>query len=265
MKLICVDDERLLMEDTVAMCRTLPGVSEVEGFVSPEEALRWVEQHPVDVALLDIDMPQMNGLALAAAIKERTPDTAVIFLTGYSEYALEAFSLRASGYLVKPVTREALMEDVTYVRSQKYPRETPHIMVQTFGTFEVFRDGRSVKFKTAKCKELLAYLVDRQGGSVKRAELSAVLWEDRLYDRNQQKTLDVYIRALRDTLAEYGIPELLEMERGTLRIVPETFSCDLYRFLAGDAEAVNAYRGEYMSAYSWASITEGNLYGKTRR
>jgi len=97
---------------------------------------------------------------------------------------------------------------------------------------------------------------------VTRPEISSVLWADRAYDRRQQKQLDVYIRALRDSLKEYGIERIFEMERGTLRVVPETFSCDVYRFFAGDPDAVNAYRGEYMSAYSWANITEGVPFGK---
>ena len=60
-------------------------------------------------------------------------------------------------------------------------------------------------------------------------------------------------------LPSWRISEIFEMQSGSLRIVPETFTCDAYRFFAGDAEAANAYRGEYMSAYSWASITEGLL------
>ena len=44
-----------------------------------------------------------------------------------------------------------------------------------------------------------------------------------------------------------------------MRTVPELLDCDLYRFFAGDAEAINEYRGEYMSAYSWASLTEANV------
>jgi len=260
MRVICVDDERILMEGTVAMCRQLPEIREVEGFVSASEALAWLEDHAADLALLDIDMPEMNGLELAARIKELSPDTAIIFVTGYSEFAKDAFAVRASGYLMKPLTKEALAKDVSYVRTLRPAKPEGHICVKTFGTFDVFRDGQPIKFKIAKCKEMLAYLVDRQGGSVTRAELSAVLWEDRLYDRKQQKQLDVYIRALKETLADYGISEIFEMRNGTLRIVPETFTCDAYRFFSGDSGAINAYRGEYMSAYSWASMTEGLLF-----
>ena len=65
---------------------------------------------------------------------------------------------------------------------------------------------------------------------------------------------------MRETLKECGIARIFEMSRGRLRVNPEEFECDVYRFFAGDPEAVNAYRGEYMSDYSWASITEGALF-----
>ena len=138
-----------------------------------------------------------------------------------------------------------------------------HIRVRTFGNFDVYVDGRPVSFKLAKSKELLAYLVDRQGSGVSRAELFAAVWEDRLYDRKQQKQFDVYIRSLRETLREYGIPEIMEMEKGTLRVRPDTFLCDAYLFYSGDSNSINAYRGEYMSSYSWANMTEAILYWKT--
>ena len=79
-----------------------------------------------------------------------------------------------------------------------------HADLATFGNFELFVDGRPITFKQAKCKELLAYLVDRRGSGVARAEAFAILWEDRLYDRPMQKQLDVIIRSLRDTLKEAG-------------------------------------------------------------
>ena len=82
MKVICVDDERLLMEDTVALCLEIDGIDEAKGFTQPKEALRYLEHERVDAALLDIDMPGMNGIDLAAAIKEKWPNTAIFFLTG---------------------------------------------------------------------------------------------------------------------------------------------------------------------------------------
>ena len=152
---------------------------------------------------------------------------------------------------------------MAYALSGKQKAPDAHVIARTFGNFDLFVDGELVTFRQAKCKELLAYLIDRQGGSVTRAEAFAVLYEDRMYDRPMQKQFDVIIRSLRDTLEEYKTSEIMEMKRGTLRIVPELVSCDAWRFFSGDADAVNTYRGEYMSAYSWASGTESFMSGKT--
>ena len=130
-------------------------------------------------------------------------------------------------------------------------------------------DGKPAAFRKAKCKELLAFLIDRQGSTVTRAEAFSALWEDRTYDRPMQKQLDTVIRLLRETLQEYGIEEVFSMKSGTMRIIPEKISCDAYRLFSGDADAVNSYHGTYMSAYPWASMTEGYLswkvFGDERR
>jgi len=60
------------------------------------------------------------------------------------------------------------------------------------------------------------------------------------------------------------IPEILEMQRGYLRVKPELIRCDLYRFMAGDIDAVNSYRGEYMSNYAWAELTEAYMDRRVR-
>ena len=259
MKVVCVDDAALIVEHTVSQCRELKHVEDVVGFTSGTEALEYLKEHPVDVALLDIDMPDMNGLTLAARIKEILPDCAVIFLTAYSEYALEAFSLHASGYLMKPVSKEKLEEEIAYAFSGRRSLPTSHITVRTFGTFDILVDGETVSFGRSKSKELLAYLIDRNGSSIKRADAFAVLWEDGVYDYSMQKQLDVIIRSLRSTLKEYGIADIFELKRSTMRIRPEMLDCDLYRFLSGDTDAVSTYRGEYMTQYSWAMLGEADI------
>ena len=259
MNVICVDDEPLAVEYTVNQCRLLPQIGEVMGFTKAGIALEWIEAHPTDVAVLDINMPEIDGITLAARIKEISPQTAILFLTAYKEYAFDAYAVHPAGYLLKPVSQEKLAEELALVCKEP-PAPTPaHIRVRTFGEFDVYVDGKPVSFKLAKAKEILAFLVDKQGAGVTRAELFAAVWEDRPYDRKMQKQADVYIRSLRETLREYGIPEIVEMEKGVLRVKPETFLCDAYLFFSGDNDAINAYRGEYMSAYSWASISEGAL------
>ena len=242
MRAICVDDEKLLMEDTVCQLAELPQIDEAKGFTRAADALDWLEGH--------------------GAIKTRWPNTAIVFLTGYPQYALDAFELRASGYILKPAARERLEEEIAYVLAGKRERSGGRVVMRTFGNFDCFVDGKPLVFRQAKCKELLAYLVDRRGSSVTRGEAFAILWEDRLYDRSMQKQLDVIIRSLRATLQENGIAAVLEMESGTLRIDPDRVQCDLYRFLRGESDAIAAYRGEYMSGYAWAELTEGYLTRK---
>ncbi len=270
MRIICIDDEPLILQMTAALCRELPEQPEVCGFSHAKDALCWLKDHTADIALLDINLPDMNGIELAARIRETDPNISIIFLTGYSEYALDAFRLHASGYLLKPVNKQRLAEEIDHAmqwRSVQSPAsgQGAQIFARTFGEFDLYVNGRVVAFPRSKAKELLAYLIDRQGGSITRATAFAVLWEDGMYDRSMQKQLDVVIRSLRSTLKNAGAEDILEMKQGTLRICPEKLDCDLYRFLGGDVDAINTYRGEYMNAYSWASTTEAFLDRMQRR
>ena len=146
-----------------------------------------------------------------------------------------------------------------YALSLHAARRPARVTAQTFGHFEILADGRTLDFRRSKAKELLAYLIDRQGSSVTRAEAFAVLWEDESYDRAMQKQMDVIIRSLKQGLKDRGIGEILEIQSGSMRVRKELVDCDLYRFLDGDMAAVNSYRGEYMSSYSWASLTEAYM------
>ena len=122
-----------------------------------------------------------------------------------------------------------------------------------------------MQFKRSKSKELLAYLIDRRGMSVSRKEIAAVLFEDVPYDRSRQKYLDAIIRSLRDSLREYGIAEILQMENKGLRIVPEKISCDMYRFYKGDTEVIQAFRGEYLASYAWPNFIEADMRSKLQK
>lgn len=262
MTIICVDDEKQTVMRTADVCRRLEHVDEAICFTNAKEALGYFDEHNVDIAILDIVMPQMTGIKLAALIKEKSPQTAIIFLTTFPQYAMDAFTVHATGYMLKPLDEKRLLEEIRYALSVKYLDRSKRIVVQTFGGFDVFVDGKIVAFKQKKCKELLALLVDKRGSSVTRAEVYAVLYEDSFYDRPAQKKLDAIIRQMRETLREYGIEEIFEMKNAFLRVNPTAFSCDMYRFYNGDMKAYNAYRGEYMNSYSWANMTESALTWK---
>ena len=160
---------------------------------------------------------------------------------------------------MKPVSKERLAEEIDYALNAKKKERAAHVKVRTFGNFDIFVDGQAVVFSRSKAKELLAYLIDREGSSVTRAEAFSVLWEDDFYDRAKQKQMDVVVRSLRTALQEYGISDIFEMRSGSIRVKSELLECDLYRFCEGDIDAVNAYHGEYMLQYSWAEMMHAEL------
>ncbi|MBR6157962.1 MAG: response regulator [Lachnospiraceae bacterium] len=267
MTAMCVDDEGLILARTVSLVKKTELFDTVEAFMDAGEALAFAKRTSVDLALLDIDMPETGGLELAAELKKKQPDIRIIFLTGYSEYAVDAYALHATGYLLKPIGYERLFSEIEYALGdkktagkEKSAAATGHqVTVETFGYFNILVDGKPVSFRRTKAKELLACLVDRQGKYVSRKDLFYILWEDDDYDRARQKYFDTIIRSLKDTLEEYDIADIFEADKGQMRIVPEKIDCDLYRYLQKDRTAIESFRGEYMSSYAWGRITEGYL------
>jgi two-component system response regulator AlgR len=107
--ILVVDDEplaRMRLQDLLARA-PFENLSVAEAD-SGEAALAWLAQHPVDLVLLDIQMPGMDGLALARILSERPDAPAIIFCTAHEAHALEAFDLRAVHYLLKPYRAEKL-------------------------------------------------------------------------------------------------------------------------------------------------------------
>lgn len=262
MKAICVDSDEASLRLAVSVCEAHPIIGETVPFSSARDALMWLEGQSVNLAILGVELPDVDGLLLAAEIRRKCPAAAILFLADSEKYALEAFDVHASAYLLRPVHRMRLEAEVEYALTGYVAHAPCHIEVRTFGNFELLVDGVTVSFNRSKAKELLAYLVDKHGSGVTRAEVFAVLWESGEYDRSMQKQVDVIIRSLRETLEKYGVSEIMELQRGTIRVRADLIDCDLYRFLDGDPRAVNRFCGEYMSAYSWATFTEAHLEQK---
>lgn len=259
MNAICVDDNPQVLRHIVESCRELRLLDDVVGFTRPEEALEWLRDNDADLVLLDIDMPGMSGLELARRLREFAPRKPVIFVTAYSRFALDAYDVHPSGYLLKPFDQARLAREVEYALADAASRAPKRVAVHTFGHFEILVDGNYMAFRRSKSKELLAYLIDRRGAGISRREAFAVLWGRRDYDPPMQKQLDVVIRSLRDTLQQYGVDAIFELKSRNLRVVPERIDCDLYRVMAGETEALGGYFGEYMTQYAWGEETRRHL------
>ena len=103
MRILIVDDEKLIAEDLSNEVKTLYPDAVVDAVCTAPDALRLAKGAEYDVAFLDIDMPDMNGLTLARRLIALWPGVNIIFVTGHMEYALEAHELYCSGFLMKPV------------------------------------------------------------------------------------------------------------------------------------------------------------------
>jgi DNA-binding LytR/AlgR family response regulator len=103
-KCVVAEDERLLRDELVSQLRaTDPDIEIVAACDDGGSALEAIEEHQPDVAFLDIRMPGLTGLEVAAAAADASPRTHVVFVTAYDQYAIDAFDRGAVDYLLKPV------------------------------------------------------------------------------------------------------------------------------------------------------------------
>ena len=161
MKIIIVDDERLGVRQFQMEAESVIGTEIAGAFTNPEEALEYARENPVEAAFLDIEMPVMNGLVLAQKLREIIPGIVIIFVTGYEQYAMDAFRIKADFYLTKPYDRKDIAEAIERARLLS-ARLKKRVYLRTFGKFDMFVDGQVVHFTNNKAKELLALCVDRR-------------------------------------------------------------------------------------------------------
>ena len=260
MHIIALDDEQLALGLLVRAIAEASPAAQISEFQSGHKALQFVESNRCDIAFLDIHMRGMDGLTLAKKIKELNPKCNLIFVTGYSAYAGDAFSVHASGYIIKPVSTEAIRTELENLRHPVTLLPNTLLRIHCFGNFEVFSaDGEPVKFNRTKAKELFAYLVYRRGSSCTIRELAAVLFEDTEYSTKQMLYLQKIVSSMMQTLREYNATNVVHKTYNAIALNDEAVDCDYYRFLKMDVPSINTYTGEFMTQYSWAEFVTGYL------
>ena len=263
---LTVDDNPIIVESVREELLRLDPRGSHHTSCSGEKALRLSEQLSPDVVFLDIEMPDWNGLEIAKRLKTACPRTNIVFITGHAEYALPAFEIYASGFLLKPVTQEQLhraLDNLRYPVSKEREIHTERLKVCCFGQFEVWHNGRPVAFQRSKTKELFAYLIDRNGAMCSTQQLISILWPDAPGDASHASQLRVFIADLQTTLTRLGFGAALVRSRGILGIDPAMMDCDYYRYLSGDAEEKRLFHGEYMAQYSFGEPTLAALIRET--
>jgi len=248
MKVICVDDEKIILAGIVANCKKISMIDEVVSFNTAEELIEYLEYETADIIFSDINMPDMNGIELANWLKKNKPEINLVFTTGYSEYANQAIRANAKGYLMKPIRKADIEEQIGYFIEEE--KNLKRIEFTTFGNFDVKVDGKPLAL-SSKTKEALAYLVDRNGSAVTRKELASILYEDDDYSRTVQSYLTKIFAELKKVFDSINLSDFILFDHNTYSINTEMCICDSYEFLKGTPKYQNSYHGEYMMQYSW--------------
>lgn len=131
----------------------------------------------------------------------------------------------------------------------------PRVFIRTFGYFDVFINGKVLDFPSKKCKELLAVLVDRNGGICTTEEAISILWENEPMDKSTQSRYRQIVMRLKHILADAGIENIVVSKRGGKCVDKTRFDCDFYLFLQGDDKYRAIFHHIYMANYSWGEST----------
>ncbi|MDE5755804.1 MAG: response regulator [Clostridia bacterium] len=254
MKIIVVDDE------LSALCTFLPNVVDdmnvdCKMFMnSPRAALEYVRINTVDVAFLDIKMPEIDGIELASRMLDLNPNIKIVFISAFAkdEKAIsERLGGKVAAFCHKPFSAESIRSLLASLNTQS---SCPKLFLRTFDAFDLFANGVAVNFSSRKSKELLALLTDAQGSYVTMDTAIGNLWADKNVDLGKRLYRDAVCR-LRLTLKSIGAEELVEFGRGRAVINTKAATCDMWEFVKNGG----VFSGRYMPQYDWSIVTEAML------
>ncbi len=271
MRVITVDDEKMSLMKMERILRDISGVTFVAGYKSPAQALEHQREDAADIAFLDVEMPEMDGLTLSERLMELNPGLEIVFVTAHDKYALAAYQTNAIGYLLKPVQADDVQAQINRVQRYQRPKtEQPGFLYcKTFGAFYVkneYRETEIMKFRTEKSEELLAFLLSQRGKPVSRDVLCDTLWPDMEIDK-ATRNFHTTAYNIRHSFHMAGFADVLLRTHDSYRINSACIKSDLDIFdLAERAQtkeeclramesAADAYDGPYLfnKDYIWVS------------
>lgn len=268
LNVVLVDDEILALNLLEAILLEIGNIKVIGKFLNPLEGLAQVEILEPDVVFLDIEMPEMTGMAVAEKIN--TLQTDIVFVTAYEQYALEAFNVQAVDYVLKPIEKTRLMktvERILYRRKEEgTSTEEDNILHARFlGNFQLIgKDNEPIKWRTKKVKELCAYLLHHIE-PVHRDKIMEDLWPEHSYDK-ASALLHTTVYQLRKKFKDVGHDNPIQFvdERYKLMVVSESDIQELKDMLnAKNIEGLlQLYQEEYLSFedYQWSLETKEKIH-----
>jgi len=246
---IIVDDEQLMLKRFVRLSASIPDLNIVGQFESAVDSLHYVENNPVELAFLDVEMPIMNGIELAKRLREIRRDIMIVFVSAYNDYLWDSNQIGGDFYIMKPYSSETLemaMERIRLIAR----RQMKELYIQLFGRFLVLKDAKPLPL-TGKAKEILALVVTKRGKEVSNESIYSTLWEGRAYSNEKMGVYYNALRRLKVSLKKAGYENLLISARHGQKVNTDLFDCDYYDWLDGKMKPAASFRDEFLSEYSW--------------
>lgn len=248
MKAILIDDEKAALVQMERLISKDGRIDVIGAFTTVREGLEYLSTCKADFVFLDIGMPEMSGLTAAEYILQLVPDIRVVYVTAYSEYAIEAFELNALDYLLKPVSATRFAKTVTRMleiyhrknsaQSSLISKETEPAVV-CFHRLELrggMTPGTKLKWRTSKAQELFAYLLHNKGQWVSKDLLLDSLWPDYGPDKGMTH-LHTSVYQIRKLLREWNNKAIIDFAQDCYRLTLEGSLTDVELFELKWAEA----------------------------
>ena len=259
MKIIVIDDEAAALNTFFMGIVDKTDFSYQMFYNDPLASIEYVKKNRVDAAFLDINMPVINGVDLAEKLVEAHKTIGIVFISGYA-HDEDSFRKRLGGNLIgfcyKPYDLDTLNMILNTVKAKTLPNR--EICIKTFGSFDIFIDGEPIKFTGRKSKELLALLVDRNGGYVTIENATSLLWQDSLPENGKRLYRDAVYK-LRKDLSKANL-DIVEYSWGKLRLTNlDIIQCDYWDYLKHNTRT---FAGSYLPSYDWSVETQMMLENK---
>lgn len=235
MNILIVDDEihsAQLIKRHLVQISTEDEISTAHNGI---EAKVILSTRAIDLAFLDIEMPEITGLDLAKFMQLEYSNTFVVFVTAHSNYALDAFKVDAIDYITKPIIKsdlEKVLEKVSKFRINSAPSlvSEPQINCMAFSDLKLITDKEQVlKWPTQKCKELMTYLCySGESSGISKWKLYDLLWPDkddskselnlrstasRLNKALANSMIDLKVKSIKNTYVLEGLPIYTDLKR----------------------------------------------------
>jgi len=216
MKILIADDEPLARERLKSLCDEIKGVTVVAEAKHGKHVLELIPECQPDIVLLDIRMPGMDGLEAAQHISKFETPPAIIFTTAYDQYALEAFDNHAVGYLLKPIKKQKLVDNlnaaskISRAQLQSVQDETTEVTQPQYISARVKGNIQLISLNTIRYFQADQKYVTV--GYYENNQQNEVLIEDSLKSLEQILT-DTFIRIHRNALIAENYITALEKDK----------------------------------------------------